>query len=251
MFNGSISGFQPESGSSNLLDRSKNGHQIKFVYRDDIEGDQNRGWQVDLIEAFIEEQKVGYLKLSYIPRERFNRYYPSILNWLAQIDGKSILPYKKCALDPFKYLSAEEIKSVLEHMVLYYINVAGLDRRNVHNLSDDKLHFWLRKAETAMYERSEDRFEDFYAYFVDRPLVDYIHVEPSFRRLGIGTALYIAGAKWMAKKGMLMFASGIQQPEAAAAWDKMALKGFVKQMRMADKDRRYLDLVAVERNNAI
>jgi GNAT superfamily N-acetyltransferase len=238
-----IPGFQPEDMGSIPIARSrtKDGAAITFEYFNDIEGDNNRGWQVDQIKAFVDGQEVGYLKLSYIPRERFNRYYPSIFNWLSQMEGKHILPFNKQHLDPFKHLDAGEIKRALHNALYYYVKLEGLRYNEVESLPDSELLLWLRKAEGAAHTQSGDKFEDFYAYYVNRPLVDYIHVNKDFRQRGIGTALYIAGAKWMAQKGMQMYASTLQQPEAAAAWKKMQERGWVKIARMADKDRRYLE----------
>src|SRR5271170_8072163 len=51
---------------------------VTFEYQDDIEGDKNRGWQVDQVKAFLDGKQVGYLKMSYIPQERFDAYYHDI-----------------------------------------------------------------------------------------------------------------------------------------------------------------------------
>ncbi len=84
--------------------------------------------------------------------------------------------------------------------------------------------------------------------FMDRPLVDFIRVglpddnapdylakweteeasEKKWRRKGIAMALYRFGAHWLKEHfGLKLHASGLQQPEAAAAWDKMLAMGMV------------------------
>ena len=70
--------------------QTKTGLPIEIETKLDSEGDKNRGWQVNEYTAKIEGSKVGYIKTSYIPKERFKRYYPSIFYWLDHIKGWSL-----------------------------------------------------------------------------------------------------------------------------------------------------------------
>lgn len=62
-------------------------------------------------------------------------------------------------------------------------------------------------------------FQDFKAFHIDKPLVDYIRVDEDYQRRRIGIALYQYGAKWLAGKGMKLYASGLQSDKAKAAWE--------------------------------
>ena len=76
---------------------------------------------------------------------------------------------------------------------------------------------WLASLE----KRYGRQFEDFKKFYKGKPLVDYIRVKPDFQRKRIGTALYEKAARWLAKKGLKLYASGLQSQEAQAAWDRM------------------------------
>jgi hypothetical protein len=71
---------------------------------------------------------------------------------------------------------------------------------------------------------------------VNKPIVDYINVNEDYRRTGIGTALYFAGANWMRNIGMQLYASSIQSDEARSVWSKFKNKGYVN----SDGERKYL-----------
>jgi len=76
--------------------QTKAGDEIEFRYKEDAEGDNNRGWIVHEIQAYVNNQYAGYIAVSYIPKDRFIKYYPTILNYMSQISGKvGILPYEK------------------------------------------------------------------------------------------------------------------------------------------------------------
>ena len=52
---------------------TKDGEEIELKRFDDIE-DDNRGWRVDKLEAYVDGEEVGYLKLAYIPHKRMERF---------------------------------------------------------------------------------------------------------------------------------------------------------------------------------
>lgn len=70
-----------------------------------------------------------------------------------------------------------------------------------------------------------ESFADEWRAWVSRmrqPLVDYVNVAPNRRRRGVATALYQAAAGFLGEHGLTLRASTLQQPEAAAAWEKLA-----------------------------
>lgn len=234
--------------------KTKSGKDITFEYHEDFEGDKNRGWQVDKIDAYVDGEYAGYIKLSYIPKERFKRYYPSVLNFMTQIGGGHILPYKKGDVD-YKTLSDEELTKVLKNLIH--------KSRRYRSIWDDKEIPNERKEIIAAIDdiiknglkHSNDEFKKFAEYWVDKPIVDYIRVfgegedrsQPrfgvhasdsptDFKRQRIGTALYLEAADYLKQKGLKLYASGLQSDEAQGAWANLEKMNKVA----SDGDRRYI-----------
>ena len=224
---------------------TKAGQEITFERIEDSEGDKNRGWQVDQIEAFIDGKNVGYLKISYIPHERFEKYYPTIFNFLGQIRGHSCLPYKKRDKD-YHTLSRDELIEYWPHAWITihrywpehtwkegYLLPNG---QLVKNLDRPQLIAEWEKLEREAQKVFGKQFKEFFQYHVDKPLVDFIRVENEYQRQRIGEALYKEGAKWMAEKGLKLHASTLQTKEAAGVWRHMEKGGIVDK----SNKRRYL-----------
>lgn len=156
-------------------------------------------WVMHRIDAYVEGEYAGYLKISYVPRAEFERAFPTVWHFLSGVQGH--------AMDP------DDLDDVWKSMALEYA-------WHRHSQIPEPE---ARDAELAQWaERHLPRFEEFEAFHVDKPLVDGIYVESEFRRQGVATALYKKGARWLAKKfGLPLYASGLQQPGAAKAWEKM------------------------------
>lgn len=242
--------------------KTKDGDQIKFLITPDSEGDKNRGFQVDRIDAFVDSHHAGYIKLSYIPEERFREWYPSVFHWMKHINGQSVLPYgiEKTPLDE---LSREDLKSAVEYINTSIRPKFGKNKRDraeyqfieslfhtsgwSRSIKPDVLASDLHKA-LKIYEKhilageGGARFKKFYDYHVDKPFVDYINVftgsdfnknklddgNRDWRRQRIATALYIKAAKYLKDKGLKLHASGLQSDEAKAAWAHLEKMGIVE-----------------------
>ena len=70
-------------------------HEVSPYEKDGL----NRGWIVHLIEAFVDGQKAGYIKISYIPDDVFDREYPTVIQFLEKIHGKSLRLPKKIGFE--------------------------------------------------------------------------------------------------------------------------------------------------------
>lgn len=227
---------------------TKYGDEITFKRIEDSEGDNNRGWQVDRLDAYVNGKRVGHLKMSYIPKERYERYYPTILNFISSISGHVILPYKKTHLH-YSELSDDELRETIRNG--YHI----FDRRrleydyssNSYSINGVQLNDMTRPQLLAHVEEIIDLanenfnhnrpmgFKWFKKYYVNKPIVDFIKVDDEFQRQGIGFALYKEGSNWMREKGMKLYASSIQSDDAKAAWK--AMHKYVKK----DKRGSFLD----------
>lgn len=198
---------------------------ITYKFVADIEGDKNRGWQVDEVKAFYDEKEVGYLKISYIPKERFERQYRSIFDYLYKIEGKHLLPR---GVDP-KKVTAAELRPYL--FALQYEAEGWADgdwQKANERWTDQEVMTYFYEVERVIYKHNEKRFKEFREFHVDKPLVDFIRVQPEYQRKGVASLLYKLGAKWMASRGMKLFASGLQSDQAKAAWSKLSVDGKVK-----------------------
>lgn len=200
---------------------AKDGREIVFQRVEDSEGDDNRGFQVDRIVASIDGEEVGYLKLMYIPKERFGRYYGSIFNYLTQIGGKACLPYDNPTVD-YRKLDEKQLR----RLIMYSTRGGIFREREVESKSREELLMLAKDLEKQLMTGSDGKeFRHFKKRLVNSPYVDFIRVDDGMQRLGIGTALYLEGAKWMAEKGMRFRASTIQSKEAQAIWAEMERRG--------------------------
>ncbi len=220
---------------------TKQGQEITFKYDDDSEGDDNRGWQIYRIDAFVNGEHAGYLKISNIPRERFERYYPTVLNYMAMIGGRTgVLPFDKRDAH-YRDLDNEELRIAVRNLSYrnrkyneLWATGEGIpdSREGILAIIED-----IIKNDLDEYHK---KFKDFEEYHVDNPFVDYIRVfsgellsdktEKSFQRQGIGTALYLEGAKYLKKKGLMLRASGLQTDEARAIWKYLESKNLTKKI---------------------
>lgn len=215
-------------------------NNVHFEYVEDSEGDNNRGWQVDKVIAYLDGEEVGYLKLAYIPAERFKRWYPSVLNYIQQINGNAIFPMEYRGI-PWTKIPINVLRKSVYHMALE----AGIGWHESNNLQEqakiapEKWVYQLyHKLEGEIKKKKGWQFKRFKKYFVDNPYVDYINVDNNFKRQGIGTALYRAGHEWMKKKGMKLHASTTQTDYAKAAWKSLERDYPVEKIRIGNPNVR-------------
>lgn len=173
----------------------------------------NKGWIVHEIKAILDNEQVGYIKISYIPNVRYNQHYNTGINYKRGFGWGG--------------LDEEVDRRVLKRLVhfcwydhpLYY---------QVENMSDKEAELVYWKIERHIKKRYYRELVKFKLFHVDKPLVDYIRVNEKFQRQGIGTKLYLDAAKWMTEKGLSLHASGLQSKQAASAWQKFLQLGLAK-----------------------
>src|ERR1039458_6591636 len=54
----------------------------------DIDDGVNDGWVVDLVELHTDDGPAGYLKISFIPQEKLEEYFPTALEWAVRHKSK-------------------------------------------------------------------------------------------------------------------------------------------------------------------
>ena len=197
--------------------KTKDGRDITFDIIEDEEGDNNRGWQVDKISAFVDGIFAGYIKIGYIPKERFDRYYPSIFNWMYQINGIAILPYDKKSVY-WRTFTSDEKKQILKSFRRYTRYMSQDEELQIDNLSDQEIDQEVANAEKKATKNYGEQFKEFYNRFVDNPMDDFIKVfsigdsmgnrgtgdesKHTFTRQGIATALYFKAVNYLERKGL-------------------------------------------------
>lgn len=169
----------------------------------------DRPWTVHRIEALIEGHVAGFLKISYITKAWAAKSYPTIWHWLSRVRGWSS--------DLIHAAESGDLDALWLNAHSY---VAW--RSNPNAVPHEE-----READLKQFEaKYTPDFKEFKQYHVNRPLVDFIHVDEAFRRQGVGTALYSYGAQWLAKtKGLPLYASDLQSNEALATWRSMMTRG--------------------------
>lgn len=213
--------------------KTKSGDEITFDIDMDSESDQtfNSQWIVHKITPLINGKEAGYLKISYVPKERMKKHFPTLLNFgLAQYFpiGKDHTHWKN--------LTQEEKAKLLIYVILSHKSprhkdwdIGWSDQSRISDMTEDELDAYLSMAADPKFNKNlKQRWDEFVKFHVDKPKVDFIRVNDSFQRQHVALALYQKGATLLAKKGLLLHASGLQQPEAAMAWKKMSQLGWVK-----------------------
>ncbi|NJO59891.1 MAG: hypothetical protein HC836_16910 [Richelia sp. RM2_1_2] len=219
--------------------KTKSGSEITFKVIPDEEGDNNRGWQIDRINAYVDGALAGYLKLGYIPKERFFNHYPSIFNWMTKVQGKSILPHEKRDLH-WSLLDDKDKRSLLLRGLMYFSSASSEEQQRIQALEQPQLDEEIKKFEMLTKKELGKKFKEFYNYFVDKPYEDFIRVfskgdriaprqsdeesQRDFKRQGIGLALYFKAADFLNSKGLQMRLSTLRSEEGGKAIGNALIK---------------------------
>lgn len=78
-----------------------------------------------------------------------------------------------------------------------------------------------------IHHRFGEEYAHFRVYFCDRPLVDYVWVEPQWRGRGVAGILYRQAASILAAHYGLRLYRGMTNHESAAIWEHFAAAGLV------------------------
>ena len=225
--------------------------EIVFDFETDHEGDNNRGWQIDKISAIYKGDQIGYLKLAYIPKQRFVDYYPTVFNWMDQIGGSCIIPrpplddagddkdykaFRNAAKRHYNTFTTEELRKFANrvHMSLRLSDIS----RSIEDCDHDTLLEMVKELEVKANEYNRIAFRKFKTYYVDKPIDDFIRVEPEFQRQGIAEHLYKLGVGWLDARDLPFYLSTCRQPGAKALSDKMRTQGYLQ--KMSNKREKFI-----------
>lgn len=216
---------------------TERGHVVNFEHTVDIEHERRSLWSLDKVTAFVNGKEAGYLRVSYIPRSTVAvQLGDGALSYAGKVRGHCFYPFD----DRDKNFSDLSRSAQESFLVSAYWHLKQVD----FSMSRDILSLWDNNKITGAFEELKDAatriyghdFEAFLKFHVDKPVVDYIKTHAGFRGIGIGHALYLEGARWLASRGMRLYASGLQSDSAKESWNRLDSDGLV----MVDGDRRYL-----------
>lgn len=211
------------------------GLEVDLAYEWEIDDGIREGWVVHRLVATVGGVAAGYLKVSYVPSKLARVYFPDPFHYALWYTGSHLVIRHLVERTPDEAAwTADDLRAAIESS-LGWVSVG--EQRRLGGLSAADLRVEWQRAKARIEERYADEYEDFLDFHLDKPLVDYIRVErgperyeehdgvvtwigsdDGFQRQGIGTALYEVGAAWMAANGLTLWASGLQSPEAEAAW---------------------------------
>lgn len=209
---------------------------------------------VHRLSAQVEGEAAGYVKVAYVPRSQILEALPDALHFALHRHGHQRV-YDLVRRSPIEHWSGDDLQTAI---------ACARILPSLGQMTRAELIGSWEKAAASLAKRHVDEYAHYIDAHVDKPRVDYIRVfdkgdrtvprerdspqaTRSFRRLGVATALYETAARWMAANRMTIWASGLQQPEAAAAWEKLAARGLVRSVVAADgKTRRFFDVAALE-----
>jgi hypothetical protein len=249
-----------------VLTETEGGLPLELRYYNGHDDGMQEGWQLDLIEAYHGDEPVGYLKLAYIDREvaksRAGDPYTHALYYKNDFYQTLRLPE-----DQMSWSREQILVAIAELAKRMY------GQKYDDSLSKEELQKVYADLQSIYNQNHAQRWQEWTAWHVGKPRIDYINVygpkitfsdNPDqigetnrqyngnrrkeeypnggiWRRQGIGTLLYQAGAEWMHEKGMMMYASTLQSSLAEAAWDKLGKMYKLGEDNSAQTARRYLD----------
>lgn len=235
---------------------TKSGGEITFKRIEDAERqkDPHSAWVVDRIDAYLDGEKVGYLKISYVPDKNWHKYFPNIFAFEDRLSGQAIFVPKEMfpgtdryhetpTKDTYDYTTynEEQLRNLLKRVVFIF-KLADWSKEDEYvaqfNTRRDLIRELNRIENLLMKRRPGKRYLQMKNQLKDKPFVDFINVDDEYKRQGIGEAMYLEGSKWMKEKGMQLRSSTLQSPEAQASWQNLKRKYNVKRTR--DRKRSFI-----------
>jgi len=234
---------------------TKSGKEITFKRIEDSEREKNpdSAWTVDRINAYVDGKEVGYLKISYVPEEKWHLHAPNLYAFLHRFSGESLfipselfpntdrfeIPEKR-SYDYTTY-NEEQLRAFLQRVVfIFHIAPWSKEKEYVEQFDTRRelVNELYRIEQKLMKSSKGKRYLQMKNQLKNKPMVDFIRVDDDYKRQGIGEALYLEGAKWMKEKGMQLRSSTLQSPDAVASWKNLQRKYDVKSTR--DRKRKFI-----------
>lgn len=196
---------------------------LTLVFRPDSEVRQE-GWRSDILEAYVDQNRAGYIIMSYIAQEDFDQIYTNhpygpTIAWLAKsghwfdfeepqeviLDKirKRYLPLNTPD-NKILILMEKKFRKQLSEFKNFHVNKPLVDFSRVYQDTDDREKVFPCRGKENMWHAREES-------------VDY-------RGIGLADILYWEMARILASQNLKFYASGLQSPEAVGFWKKFSAK---------------------------
>jgi hypothetical protein len=192
----------------------------------------NRGWVVHEMGAWRAGERVGYLRVSYVPKAHIPLFQPSVLHHLGSITGWCLPAlfdgFHGPARDPACLTDAEvaEVRAcVCAHL-------------GAPNAGWTTIKAMVKALQGPLNRRGQGSYAHFQAFHVDKPIVDYVRTDVSVpngvpndnRGQGLGLLLYGAVAHHLPTLGMRLHASSDQSLDAQEMWAFFASQSWTERV---------------------
>jgi len=184
--------------------KTKTGEEISFqVKKKKAFGIWKTHGEVYTITALIDNQPVGFIQIAIISKE------PSFFDYLMHHGYLSRSGFKES-------LPIEKRIEFLDHAVGEWPYVC--DQIDLKSQTKQELEKIEKNIIKRLKNKHFTKYEEFKDFYYNKPLVDNIEVNNELRRQRIGAALYEYAARWLAKKGLNLYASDLQTEAAEKTW---------------------------------
>lgn len=224
---------------------------LKIIRKQNVEG-ENRGWEIDNLEFFINDSAIGYISIENIPGKNIEKYYPNgAYSYFRKVAGFSISDnideltehdykymiircireYEKNKMTLQKILEYEKFKNLTTEKKILYFNRLSLswkDFKNFHvnrpypayiklyNHGEKRQFFLPQKTRlnylNEMITITNQKTEDRYFNKLENP---------SWRGMGLGKILYLEASLFLEEKGLHLHQSGLITDEAKKSWNRI------------------------------
>ena len=214
----------------------------------DIDDGIKEGWRIDLIELHTAEGPAGYLKISFIPKDRMECYYGDVFAFAVNYHNNYGFKLRELLQKAQGQWTREDYLNALSDTEGYRSNTVQI-REQQQTMSKSELAELWGKRKAKISEEHTSEYQRFLDFHLDKPLVDFVRVsahgddspyvdgqrrkayprEASGKQgQGLAELMYQTAAIWADAQGLQLHASGVQSPEAGGVWEGFEAKGLAK-----------------------
>ena len=202
--------------------QTKDGRLITFQIEPLFESSDRRGWVVHKITAIVDNKEAGYIKLSYIPREKWDQTYQG-----------NVWKFRRLALGHCDVSDELAERNNDEEIRKYF--------EENYNWRNSEYYTQREK------EKAQKEMKLYEQYFVDKPIVDFISAEEEFRRQRVAYNLHIFASEWLKTLGLKLWLSYCRTDLGKCFYDAklLELKRYKYRNKMEGGFRRTREYVRV------
>jgi GNAT superfamily N-acetyltransferase len=191
---------------------TNNGHvvrRLELFLDDPVEPED-----FELSGGFSGDGEVGYINVTYITEESWERLYTGdsgLLRWLNDFQGAHFKPEKHSLEKTVKLLSQ---KCENWH--------DWLSDDEVEEMSQEELEVRFDSYTSELWEKHRTEHENTRKFHVGKPRVEFVRVKERFQRNGYGTALYRRITEILQERyGLCLYSTNLQSESAVATWEHL------------------------------